>query len=163
MDKVIKYLICFFVGFLLARMIGNGFSVGVPSASCTTKLKEECSDKKKISTRECDACIAAHQHDLRVAGCSPIEVEQWCASPTPPPSPRSSPIYITQTQMDKDSLKLIATLEDGGDVNILGERGLNLFLKYYDKKNNKVTSYDCINDSLYYGCEFNISSNPPNV
>ena len=28
MDKVVKYLICFFVGFLLARMVGNGFSVG---------------------------------------------------------------------------------------------------------------------------------------
>ena len=28
MNKFVKYLLCFFVGFLIARMIGNGFSVG---------------------------------------------------------------------------------------------------------------------------------------
>lgn len=33
MDKVVKYLLCFFVGFLLARMIGDGFSVGVEDIS----------------------------------------------------------------------------------------------------------------------------------
>ena len=28
MNKFVKYLLCFFVGFLLARMIGDGFGVG---------------------------------------------------------------------------------------------------------------------------------------
>ena len=39
MDKVVKYLLCFFVGFLLARMIGNGFSVGGSRRKRTRKIR----------------------------------------------------------------------------------------------------------------------------
>jgi len=46
MNKFIKYLLCFFVGFLLARMIGDGFSVG--GVECDTDTENLYNSAKTI-------------------------------------------------------------------------------------------------------------------
>ena len=87
MNKFVIYIISFILGYLLCKMMGDGFSVRDPSASCTTKLIKTCGKAKKKSTQECEACASDNEYDLKAAGCTSNNVVQWCASPTPSPLP----------------------------------------------------------------------------
>ena len=63
MNKFIKYLLCFFVGFLLAYIIGDGFSVGV-NTNCTPAMDSSCSGARILGPSQCLQCIGLHQQQI---------------------------------------------------------------------------------------------------
>ena len=51
-------------------------AAGAPGSSCSAVMAALCGAK---AATLCDACASQHQHQLRVAGCTSAEVQQWCA------------------------------------------------------------------------------------
>eukprot|EP01048_Picozoa_sp_COSAG05_P004644 COSAG05_NODE_258_length_12741_cov_168.778279_8_plen_423_part_00 len=51
-------------------------------SSCAAAIAAECSGKP--SATQCDACAAQHQQELRGAGCTSVEIRQWCAAAAAP-------------------------------------------------------------------------------
>lgn len=87
MNKFVKYLLCFFVGFLIARMIGDGFSVGGIEGNslddtCDKKLNELCYRDRRFSNNKCLECTGGiHQEILRINNCK-SEIKEWCSANT---------------------------------------------------------------------------------
>lgn len=92
MNKFVKYLLCFFVGFLIARMIGDGFGVGAIESSvsqtpipanCRYALENVCNVDKSLGVTNCLACIPHHQHLEIGNNCKQSNYNDWCNEESP--------------------------------------------------------------------------------
>ena len=48
-----------------------------PNANCDKAIQQVCSTSLS-SLPICNECLSAHQHVLRQAYCTPLEIEKWC-------------------------------------------------------------------------------------
>lgn len=77
MNYWVEYLVCFIIGWIIARMVGDEFSVG--GSSCEDKLNELCYTVR--GSEHCGACGSNNQKELRGAGCTSIAIKEWCKKP----------------------------------------------------------------------------------
>lgn len=66
------------------------------SASCLDGLRAAC-HLLFGNGKSCLTCTGTHQSKLRAAGCSHLNLEDYCAAPPPPPPPPSNTCWHTNT------------------------------------------------------------------
>ena len=104
-NDLLYCLVAFILGWLVSRMMGNGFSVGAqnPAPTCRAAFTSVCSGPF-TPTETCDVCAGLNQHKLMEARCSESDLTELCfeynhPTPTPPP-PCSRPDAPGQKDSD---------------------------------------------------------------
>eukprot|EP01047_Picozoa_sp_COSAG01_P065208 COSAG01_NODE_8768_length_2665_cov_25.306703_2_plen_296_part_00 len=91
--------------------------------NCDPTLLVMCPDTSQAQA--CFACVGEHQHELRVAGCSPQELQQWCDPRGGGGNVGAAPVKLlidTDAGFDVDDVGAVClanALADNGEAEIV--------------------------------------------
>jgi len=74
-DQLIYCIIAIAIGWLFAKQMGNGFSVGA-NTSCNNAVTKQCSGTS--SEADCYQCASKNQQILKSAGCTDPDIKARC-------------------------------------------------------------------------------------